>query len=182
MQRSRAHLAGLIYLLYFLAAIIAQALATRGLVHWGHAINLLAYAFYVALTLLLYRLFKGLNHGLSLFAAIISLIGCTIGVFAVIHPAQHHHPADINPLLFFGGYCLCIGTLIIRSTFLPHFIGWLMALAGIGWFAFLFPIVVARLALPIEVLGILAEAVLMFWLLIRGVDTKQWQKQFTAGR
>jgi len=34
----------------------------------------------------------------------------------------------------------------------------------------------------LAVLGILAEAVLMFWLLIRGVDTKQWQKQFTAGR
>ena len=47
----------------------------------------------------------------------------------------------ISSLLFFGPYCLLIGYLIFRSGFLPRILGLLMALAGLGWVAFLFPAV-----------------------------------------
>lgn len=51
----------------------------------------------------------------------------------------HVAPLSRSPLLFFGPYCLLIGYLILRSTFLPRILGVLMALAGFGSLAFLSP-------------------------------------------
>ena len=71
-------------------------------------------------------------------AAFISLVGCAIGPLSLfVHAASR-----ISPLVFFGFYCLLIGYLIFRSTFLPPILGALMAFAGLGWLTF----VSARLA------------------------------------
>jgi hypothetical protein len=42
-------------------------------------------------------------------------------------------------LAFFGLYCILIGYLIFRSTFLPRIIGVFMSLAGLGYMTFLSP-------------------------------------------
>jgi len=65
-----------------------------------------------------------------------------------------------SPLLFFGPYCMLIRNLIFRSTFLPRVLGVLMALAGLGWLAYLPLIVVRHLSIYIEILGIFSEAAL----------------------
>ena len=83
----------------------------------------------------------------------------------------------INPMVCFGGYCLLIGYLIIRSTFLPRILGVLMALAGLGWLAFLSPTVAHSLTIYIEVLGITAEVSLMLWLIVMGVNVQRWKEQ-----
>ena len=72
-------------------------------------------------------------------------------------------------LVFFGLFNLLIGYLIFRSTFLPRILGVLMALAGLGWLMFLSPRLANHLLTYIKVLGILAEASLMLWLLVKGV-------------
>jgi hypothetical protein len=79
-------------------------------------------------------------------------------------------------LLFFAPYCLLIGYLIFRSTFLPRILGVLMALAGLGWLAFLSPTLARHLSLYIEGLGIFAEASLMLWLIVKGVNFQRWQE------
>ena len=112
----RARITGAVYLLYFLTAVLAQFFTSRKLVVYGDAVNLIAYAFYIALTLLFYCMFKPVNKSRSLLAAFFSLMGCTIGVLQIFHLA----PSHISPLWFFGPYCLLIGYLIIRSTFLPR--------------------------------------------------------------
>jgi dolichyl-phosphate-mannose--protein O-mannosyl transferase len=94
--RPRARITGVVYLLYFLTAVLGEFLL-RGLVVDGDAAatanNLLAHqplfrlgwatglistACYIAVTALFYSLFKPVNRSLSLVAAFLSLSGCTI--------------------------------------------------------------------------------------------------------
>jgi hypothetical protein len=171
--RSNARIAGVVYLLYFLTAILAELLVGRGLVAYGNTINVIAFAFYIAVTVLFYHLFKPVNRSLSLLAALFSIMGCTIGSLSVFHLA----PSHISAFLFFGPYCLLIGYLILRSTFLPRIFGVLMMFAGLGWLIFLSPSLANYLANGIEALGILAEGSLMLWLLVMGVNEQRWEEQ-----
>jgi hypothetical protein len=177
-RQPNARLAGVVYLLYFLTAVLAQFLVSRKLVPAGDAVNVIAFAFYIVLTLLFYFLFKPVNTILSLLAALFSLAGCAIGILDLFDLA----PSSLSPLLFFGPYCLLLGVLILRSIFLPRLLGLLMALAGVGWLAFLLPPVAQHLALYIEALGVLAEALLMLWLLVKGVNVQRWEQQAGAAR
>jgi hypothetical protein len=173
----RGRLTGVVYLLYFLMAILAQLLTGRNFDFFANATNLISIGFYLALTLLFYGMFKPVSRGLSLLAALFSLAGCVVmglGIF----PAT---TLPVNPLLFFGPYCLLIGYLVFRSTFLPRILGVLMALAGLGWLAFLSPSIVQHLAIYIEGLGILAEASLMLWLIVKGVNLQRWNEQASKG-
>jgi hypothetical protein len=57
-----------------------------------------------------------------------------------------------------------------------------MALAGLGWVAFLFPAVAHSLTLYIEIFGIFTEASLMLWLVVKGVNVQRWKEQSSAAR
>lgn len=171
-SRFKARVAGTVYLLYFLTAFFADFLVNHGHGAYGLAVNLISAAFYVALTVLFYYLFKPVNASLSLLAAVISLAGCAITVLNLFHLA-----AQISPLLFFGPYCLLLGYLILRSTFLPRILGGLMVLAGLGWLTFLILAPTNHLIPYLEGLGILAEGLLMLWLLILGVNPQRWRQQ-----
>jgi hypothetical protein len=166
----RARITGIVYLTYFLTAIFAQLFIGRVVVY--DAVNLIAYACYSVLTILFYYMFKPVNRILSLFAAFFSLGGCVVGVLGLFHT----DPYDINPLVFFGPYCLLIGWLIFRSAFLPRILGVLMLFAGIGWLAFLSPLA-KYLSTFIEIVGIVAEASLMLWLIVKGVNVQRWKEQ-----
>jgi hypothetical protein len=89
----------------------------------------------------------------------------------------HFVSSSFSPLLFFGPYCLLLGTLIFRSTFLPRVLGVLMAFAGLGWLAYLFPTVAHHLSLYIDGVGVVAEASLMLWLVVMGVNVQRWMAQ-----
>jgi len=169
--RRKARITGIVYLLYFLTAILAQFMIGRKLIAYGNATNLIATACYVVLTLLFYFMFKPVNRSLSLLAALFSLAGCAVMTLGLFYPS-----IPISSLLFFGPYCLLIGYLIFRSTFLPRVLGVLMALAGLGWLAFLSPTLPHYLTLSIEGLGIFAEASLMLWLIVMGVNVQRWKE------
>jgi hypothetical protein len=171
--RSKARITGVVYLLYFLTAILGEFLVGRGLIAYGNTVNLIAFAFYVALTVLFYNLFKPVNRSLSLIAALFSIVGCAIGSLNVFHLAPPH----INAIMFFGPYCILIGYLIFRSAFLPRIFGVLMVFAGLGWLIFLSPSLPNYLGNVIEALGIVAEGSLMLWLLVVGVDEQRWKEQ-----
>ena len=84
-------------------------------------------------------------------------------------------------LVFFGMFNSMIGYLIFKSTFLPRFLGVLMALSGLGWLTFLSPSLAHSLLAYIEILGIVAEASLMLWLLVKGVNVQRWKEQASTG-
>jgi hypothetical protein len=106
------------------------------------------------------------DKGLSFLAATVSLMGIVAGPLGVTR---------VNPLVFFGCYCLLIGYLIFRSTFLPKTLGALMALAGLGWLTFLSP-PLAKALLPYNMApGLIGEGSLTLWLLALGVNVPRWQ-------
>jgi len=126
-------------------------------------------------TLLFYFLFKPVNRSLSSLAALFSLLGCANDVLGLFNLA----PFKVSSLVFFGPYCLLIGYLIFRSTFLPRILGVLMACAGLGWLVFLSPLA-NYLSTFLKVLGFLAEASLMLWLIIKGVNVQRWKERASA--
>jgi hypothetical protein len=221
--RPRARITGIVYLLYFLTVMSAEflvkglvvsgdaaatannILAHESLFRVGFAINLIATALYIAVTVLFYELFKPVNRSLCLLAAFFSLVGCAIQAvsyvcyvapFVLLGGAQYlsvfkveqlqalvlmllrlRSQAEQIDLVFFGFFDLLIGCLILRSTFLPRILGALMALAGLGWLVFLFPPLANYLSHYILPLGFLAELFLMLWLLVKGVNVQRWQEQ-----
>jgi Domain of unknown function (DUF4386) len=166
---SKARMAGLFYLVTFLTGGVA--LFNRG--RFGVAAGLIAGACYVVVTLLLYGLFKPVDRNLSLLAAFISLVGCALGPLSALHLV----PAYINSFVAFGVYCLLIGYLIFRSTFLPRTLGVLMAFAGLGWLTFLSPPLANQLTPYVFAPGVLGEGALTVWLLVKGVDVQRWNEQ-----
>jgi hypothetical protein len=162
-----ARITGVVYLLYFLTAVSAEVFIGQTRLVAYDVVNLIAYAFYISVTLLFYFLFKPVSRSLSFLAAVFSLLGCANDLLSLFHRA----PYEISFLAFFGPYCLLIGYLIIRSTFLPRILGVLMAFAGLGWLIFLSPLV-QYLSPYLKVLGFVAEMSLMLWLIVKGVNVQ----------
>ena len=167
--KRKARIAGIFYLLTIVTGALALSVQGPMLA----ALLLISTGCYLAVTLLFYWLFRPVNRGISALAAAFSLIGCALSILALLHLA----PSRPQPLVFFGGYCLLIGYLILRSTFLPRILGVLMAFGGLGWLTFISPALSAYLAPYNMVPGILGEATLTIWLLAAGVNNRRWNEQ-----
>jgi hypothetical protein len=86
-------------------------------------------------------------------------------------------------LVFFGFHCLVIGWLILRSTFLPRFLGVLLVIAGLFYLiSTCVDLVFPEVPLPFDIqLGSYgAEAVLCLWLIVIGVNAERWKEQAAA--
>ena len=164
--RFKARIAGVFYLLTFVTGVFA-------FVSGKLVANIIATACYVAVTLLVYDIFKPVNRSISLCAAFVGLVGCTWSALTIFHLA----PLPINSLVFFGFYCLLIGYLIYRSVFLPRILGVLMALGGLGWLTFVSPTLAQHLSPWNMAPGVFGEGALTLWLLVFGVNEQRWKEQ-----
>jgi hypothetical protein len=162
--------AGGFYLLTIIAGMFAAFTSSDS---YGDAANLISNACYVVVTLLLYKLLKPVNPALSMLAAVFGLITSLLGGL----DALHYHPVPVHFLVFSGFYCLLLGYLIYRSTFLPRFLGVLLILSGVGWLTFLSPHLAHRLLRYTMISGLLGEGSLTLWLLLLGVNSQRWQQQ-----
>jgi hypothetical protein len=169
--RFKARVAGVFYLMTFVTGVFAMVSVSNRL-----AANLIATTCYLAVTLLFYDIFKPVNRRLSLLAALFSLTGCIWGVLALFDLA----PLPLNGLVFFGVYCLLIGYLILKSTFLPPFLGALMAFGGLGWLTFVSPPLANYLSPYNLAPGMFGEGLLTLWLLTIGVNALRWKEQAIA--
>jgi len=226
--RLKARIAGVFYLLTTLTRMFveisvrsrlvvsddAAATATNIMTHeqlfrLGFAADIVAFASYIALTALLYELFKPVNRSLSLVAAFFSLVACVVQaisslfhlaplfllgrapylsvftveqlqalalVFLRLRAAAYHNIG----LVFFGLYCLLVGILILKSTFLPRILGVLMVLAGLSYVLFLSPPLARSLQPYILVFPGVGQISLCLWLLVIGVNAQRWEKQASA--
>jgi hypothetical protein len=176
----------------------------------GLVAELIATPCYIAVTLIFYELFKPVNRSLSLLAAFSSLVGiATQTVMSFLHLAPlillggadylkvfktdqlqalayaslklHSQGYDVA-LVLFGFYCVLVGWLIFKSTFLPRILGVLMALGGLGYligsFAdFMSPPLGNFLSSFTSAPGLLGEGSLCLWLLVKGVNVPRWQEE-----
>jgi hypothetical protein len=170
--RLKARIAGVFYLLSVLTAVFAEAFVSGRLLF---AVGLVPVLCFVAVTLLLYDIFKPVNRRLSLLATCSNLIGLAF-------EALELHLQEVNvALVFHGFYCLLIGYLIIRSTFLPRILGVLMAVAGAAWLTSLSPPLEDYLHVYSQALGFLGEGLPMLWLLVMGVDVPMSKEKAGLG-
>lgn len=171
--RFKARTAGFFWLMTIVTGTVAMVVRGR----LGAVANVIAGVCYLAATVLVYDLLRPVSKSLSLLAAVFSLVGCAVGFLL-------REQAGMS-FVFFGLHCLLIGTLILRSIFLPRFVGVLMALGGLGWLtlglASLLSPPFSRSVFPyIAAPGILGEASLTLWLLAVGVNVQRWKEQARA--
>jgi hypothetical protein len=173
-----ARMTGVFWLMTAIAGTTALLAAGTRL---GLAANLAATACYVAATALVYLMLRPVSRSVSMIAMTSSLLGCTVGILAGVLRFRAAHV----PTLCFGLHCLLVGWLILRSTFLPRFVGVLMVCAGLGWLTrgvagLVAPSLGSALSPWTMAAGITGELTLTLWLLVFGVDAARWKQQ--AGR
>lgn len=190
------------------AATAQNIVAHPALYRLGGAAELLVLACDTCVALLFYELFKPVSRSLSLIAAAFRLILVAVmaanlmNYFApldmvgntswhtALKPDQLQALAMASlrsygrgyeiALVFFGFHCLLIGYLIVRSSFLPRFLGVLMALAGLGWLTYLWGPLANHMYPYVLFPGIVGEGLLTLWLLVMGVNNERWQSQASA--
>ncbi|WEK43198.1 MAG: DUF4386 domain-containing protein [Candidatus Sphingomonas colombiensis] len=195
-------------------ATATSILANQPLFRAGLVADLVMLACYIGVTALFHVMFAPVSRRVSLMAAIFSVIGIAVlavdsfflvatlrllvpqpylasvldvpqrEAMALLSLKLHGDGYDFS-LVFFGVYCLMLGWLVWRSSFIPKIIGGLMALAGICYLINS----VADLALPAFARSLsphimdptlIGEAALGIWLLIFG--TNGWPRIHRADR
>jgi hypothetical protein len=169
--RLKARVAGLFYLLAVLTAAFAEGFVRGKLLYVAGFIPV---ACFVVVTLLFYRLFKAVNRRLALLAALLNLVGLAFEALEL-----HLWGANIA-LIFHGLYCLLIGFLVFRSTFLPRILGVLMAIGGLAWLTDLSIPLTDNLSPYNLISGFAGEGLLMLWLLVIGLNGQRWKEQASA--
>ena len=169
--RFKARMAGALNLFSLLTASLTEIFVRGRMNYVGGYIAIFSM---VVVTLLLYDIFKPVNRRLSLLAAAFAFVGLTF-------EALRWQPQGVNiAIVVHGFYCLLIGYLILRSTFLPRILGALMAFAGLGWLTYLSPALVNYMSPYNLAAAILTELSLILWLLGMGLNVQQWKAMAAA--
>ena len=184
------------------ASTATNILAHANLYRAGFAVDLVANLIYIALTTLVFGLLRPVNPTLALLAAFFSLVGCTVQIvgelvrlaptvilanpqLASAFSAQQLQSAVLLSVtlyksvfqisfVLFACFELVTGFLILRSTFLPNWLGWWWIAGGIGGLTFLWS-PLATSIWPLLIAAGAGEFALPVWLLVKGVDNSKWQ-------
>jgi hypothetical protein len=169
--RFKARIAGLLYFFSLLTAGLTETFVRGRLNYAG---GYVAIAGMAAMTLISYDILKPVNRKLSLLAVFFAFVGLTF-------EALRLQPQGLNiALVFHGFYCLLIGYLIFRSTFLPRILGGLMAFAGLSWLTYLSNPLVNHLSPYNLGCALLGDVSVYLWLLVMGVNVQRWKEQASA--
>ena len=190
------------------ATTATNILANRQLFQLGFTIFLVEMAANVATTTLFYVLLRPVNKSVAVLSTGWGLTGCVIKTFArafyivplfvlagtsALSAFSTEQLQSIALVLlrvnaqganlalpFFGLEWVLRGYLITRSTFLPRWLGVLSFISGLGWLAYFYPPLGSRLFLVLALIALAQSAVLIFWLLVYGVNEERWKAQATA--
>lgn len=165
---AKGRLAGLLYVISVATAVVGEFLFPGKL---GVLAVIVPVACYVAVTLLLYSLFRRVNRKVALLALMSGLAGLTL-------EALQWQPRGVNvAMVFHGFYCLLIGYLAFRSGWVPRILGALTAFAGFVWLLYLWPPLANYISPYNTAIGLIGEAALMLWLLVMGLRVAGWHER-----
>jgi hypothetical protein len=184
-------------------AATARAIAAdEALWRWGLAVHLLYLIPAIVMNVIICDLLKAVEPTLARLALVFSVAGVTIeamsllqlyvpltmieegGALAALGEGQRQalsylairlFPTGFGfALLFFAGFCVLVGVLILRSQLIPRVIGAMMIVAGICYvvntLALILSPALSDLIFPGILLPVLlAELSLALWLVVRGV-------------
>jgi hypothetical protein len=178
--------------------------AHEDLYRFGYTMYMIEMVAQVIMTMLFYELLKPVSRIGSLIAAVIGVVGCGIKALSRVFfvapaivldgteyldtfsPEQlksiallFYHVNEMGAaiaVVFFGFNTVITGWLIIRSTYLPRFLGWIAVVGGIGWLAFLWPPLGYRLNLYIAAIALLGSLATIVWMLVYGVKEERWNE------
>jgi len=184
------------------AATAARVLSHEALYRWGMLAETLGAVIFIGLGLALYRLFENVDRHRARQLVALVLVSSALGLVAVVFNAaallvfrggnpfaafdanmreaigmlliRMHGQANAINQTFWGLWLLPFGWLVVRSRFLPRWLGYWLVLDGVAWVVvgitwFLAPDhadVLFRYFQPV----FLAELVAMLWLLIVGAQ------------
>lgn len=184
------------------ARTAANILANETLYRTGFTLYMIEMAAQIASTVLLFHLLRPVNRRIAMLALVFGLVGCTIKLFSRVFylaplfiPKQSALGAltaeqlqavslillNVNDrgagvaLGFFGFETVLEGWLILRSTFLPRWLGAVTIVAGIGWLAFLSPTLGYAVFNVVALVALIGSIATIGWLLVKGVDEERWR-------
>jgi hypothetical protein len=144
----------------------------------------------------LLAVFEPVNRSVAIMAAVFRVAYATVFMVAVsqlvsalallddadqaLRAVGQFHTIWDASYAFFGVHLALIGYLVYRSGFAPRIIGVLLVLAGVGYLIDeIGSVLLSGYSLEISRFSFVGEAVLIFWLLIKGVRLRQSETQRT---
>ena len=190
------------------ATTAANFLANKGLIRAGYAFYLIEMACDMATAVFFYVLLRPVSRPLALVSLVLSLAGCAFKTFARVFfilplfvlggssSLSAFQPEQLQSLVmlllrindqgasvavvFFGFATVLRGWLVLRSGFLPHALGVLSLVSGLGWMTFLYAPLASRTFPVVIGIALLGVAAYSFWLLVFGVDERRWHERAAA--
>lgn len=188
------------------AATAHNIQANEALYRLGLAAHVIVTMTNVPLAVIFYELFKVVNRRVAALVVFFTIVATAVEAAGLLNqfatltvldgryssaftPAQlqalAYMPFELQPIsydlstAFDGGFCLAIGYLIFRSTFIPRAIGVLMTIDGLAYLTnsfitFLAPGFAAHLFPYIQLPALAGEGSLTVWLLAVGVNAGRW--------
>jgi hypothetical protein len=179
-------------------ATAQNILAHPALYQLSASIDLVGNAVYLVLTALLYELFRPVNRSYALTAALFSLTGCIVQIvagllriaapvalgdaqlvsgfgaqqvqLAVMLGLKMYSRAYLISFPMFALFELVTGYLILKSTFLPRWLGIWWLIAGAGWLIFLWPPLAVNVQPLVIAIGGPTELAFALWLVVKSAD------------
>lgn len=171
----------------------------------GYTVFLIEMAAQVAVTTLFYVLLRPVDRTAAMLSLAFGLVGATIKTVArafyyapllVLGGAGYLTVFDASQLqalslllvktnnqianmalVFLGISTFFQGYLIVKSTFLPRFLGVVAMVSGLSWLSYTYPAFGSALFYYLIVLAMLGLLLTSGWLLVRGVDEQRWREQ-----
>jgi len=171
----------------------SKSLYVSGIISW-----LISETAFVLLVYVLYKLLKPVNKNHALLMVMFVLVAVPISfinelnkfaALLLLSGADYLVPLflDLNEYgihinsMFFGLWLLPFGYLVFKSGYIPRILGILLMIGWLGYMLefftfFLLPDFNAAIE-PVFMITGIGEFLLPLWLLIKGVNVKQWEKR-----